>query len=492
MGVVCNALLLLLAVSIVEAEFLGWTHPEDDFQLSFISVSSKEHARSVTESFDKDGLWWTQIGSSIYSPGAQAEERQRNGMFVHDSDLDHYYVAYGHQDTIPESLNANRVGGEHGYHIIYMPDPTLFLSFIQEPSAISGEPKPYKCRSFKSDYLVKMSETPIFLEAAGVNLYPYSDTDDSRDGVTVSVEDEKKTVDKIQESRLMDRLQNLVDFGSRNIKANVFEDSTAYLTNEFEQMGFETYVQSVIYSGVNTSNVIARMPGTTKPDEFVLIGAHYDTVPDVSASSVAPGAEDNGSGSATVLEIAKSFKESGLENDRSIFFILFTAEEEGLFGSEQVAKHLATFDPTHLIRAPSFLEEGNNKKRNHKRKTNNFKGAVIMDMVGYKTSQHEKNAVILETKSWTTAMVNHLAHSSKTNNGDELDVYTSYAPFGSDHMPFLNRHEPAVLTIDKDWDSYPYYHKSTDTIDHVTSGLAHAIARMNMGALIRLANDKNL
>ena len=69
----------------------------------------------------------------------------------------------------------------------------------------------------------------------------------------------------------------------------------------------------------------------------------------------------------------------------------------------------------------------------------------------------------------------------------KLQVSTSYNPFGSDHVSFLDVGLPAILAIDSDWNRYDHYHRTTDTADKLTPELAHEILKMNAGALALLA-----
>lgn len=82
---------------------------------------------------------------------------------------------------------------------------------------------------------------------------------------------------------------------------------------------------------VDAYNTVAEIRGTEKPDEVVLLGAHLDSW------DLATGATDNGAGSIAVLEAARILKASGVKPKRTIRFVLFTGEEEGLFGSEHYA-----------------------------------------------------------------------------------------------------------------------------------------------------------
>jgi hypothetical protein len=74
-------------------------------------------------------------------------------------------------------------------------------------------------------------------------------------------------------------------------------------------------------------NVVADIPGTEKPGEYVIIGAHYDSVP------IGAGALDNGTGVAAVMEAARILVESGARPRRTVRFVLFAGEEAGLIGS---------------------------------------------------------------------------------------------------------------------------------------------------------------
>lgn len=90
-------------------------------------------------------------------------------------------------------------------------------------------------------------------------------------------------------------------------------------------------------------NVVAVLKGSTKPDEYVIYTAHWDHLgigkPDAKGDSIYNGAVDNGSGSAALLAIAKTFANTKEKPKRSIVFLSVTAEEQGLLGSEYYATH---------------------------------------------------------------------------------------------------------------------------------------------------------
>jgi Zn-dependent M28 family amino/carboxypeptidase len=89
-------------------------------------------------------------------------------------------------------------------------------------------------------------------------------------------------------------------------------------------------------------NVIARLPGRSRPDEFVIYGAHWDAngkgAPTPDGDDIRNGAVDNATGTAELLEVAHAFAKSR-RPARSVIFIAYTAEEKGLLGSEYYAAH---------------------------------------------------------------------------------------------------------------------------------------------------------
>ncbi|ESQ91685.1 peptidase M20 [Asticcacaulis sp. AC460] len=91
-----------------------------------------------------------------------------------------------------------------------------------------------------------------------------------------------------------------------------------------------------------TRNVIARLPGTSRPDETIVYGGHWDHLgtgtPDADGDAIFNGAVDNGTGIAALLELARTYGK-GPKPQRSVVMIAFTAEESGLLGSEYYASN---------------------------------------------------------------------------------------------------------------------------------------------------------
>merc|ERR1719453_1803007 len=197
---------------------------------------------------------------------------------------------------------------------------------------------------------------------------------------------------------------------------------------------------------------------------FVVLGAHYDSVPPKGKS---PGAEDNGSGVAALLSIAKKLKAGG-KPKHSVYLVLFSAEEEGLLGSEAFAKEL--------------VKSGKQK---------DCKAAVVLDEVAFSRTDAEK--VIFETSGKNDAnqrIVDTLARAS-TDKTPHIDFVVNYDGFGSDHMSFLDRGMPAVLVIERDNLFYAdnYAHTPKDVIANTKPKFGADISTLVGQAILVIERD---
>jgi len=230
----------------------------------------------------------------------------------------------------------------------------------------------------------------------------------------------------------------------------------AYLADMLTGYGYTVELDAFTVYGNACQNVVATIPGSVNPDEIVVVGAHFDSTSE-TAESLAPGAEDNGSGTCLVMELARAT--AGRQFERTVQFVLFDAEEVGLHGSQH------------------FVDEAVSEGRT-------IVAAITADMVSY----YDRNyGVTIEGQtSWEwlmTAMADNVA--------DHTDIAhdKTYHSWGSDHVPFQQAGIAAFLAIDQDWSSYPYYHRSNDSWDKIedTVGLALQITRAAAGTLADVA-----
>lgn len=142
------------------------------------------------------------------------------------------------------------------------------------------------------------------------------------------------------------------DLKGRDTGSEGIEMAARYIENHFKNHGvrayFRTYRDTLSNYKKAAYNVVGVVEGNDPQlkNEYILIGAHYDhigVVKPVNGDYIANGANDNASGTTTVLELARYFG-TNRNNKRSIIFALFSAEEKGLLGSEHLAKKLKELD----------------------------------------------------------------------------------------------------------------------------------------------------
>ena len=160
-------------------------------------------------------------------------------------------------------------------------------------------------------------------------------------------------------------------------------------------------------------------------------------------------AEDNASGCAGVLELARIF--TVWRPQVTIVFACYSGEEQGLYGGAAHAQSLvaAGLAPTVAL-------------------------MLNMDMIGY-TADADLD-VLIETNTTHAGRLADFQAAAATFT--DLRVVTSFSASGSDHVPFLQRGMPAVLTIENDWSIYPHYHRTTDLPGALTPVMAENILRM--------------
>ncbi len=194
--------------------------------------------------------------------------------------------------------------------------------------------------------------------------------------------------------------------------------------NAFQAFNLAPYLDAFTYGGNTYYNVVATRLGSVYPNRYYIVGAHYDSVNN-------PGADDDASGVAGVLEAARVL--SQYDFDSTLIFIAFDREEQGLVGSNAYATSHAADD---------------------------IRGMVAMDMIAYNPSG--ASALIYgrpASNSVKTALAAALAAYGGLTaiDGGILDQ--------SDHAPFEWRNKPAALLIESYVWSNPYYHQPADSVD---------------------------
>ncbi|MEX5256821.1 M28 family metallopeptidase [Kocuria arenosa] len=249
-------------------------------------------------------------------------------------------------------------------------------------------------------------------------------------------------------------LRTLAGFRTRHSTSTEFGTALDWADRVLSALGCVTRVQAVALPGGSTQNLIAERPGLGGDGRAVLVTAHLDSI-NVrdGADAPAPGADDNGSGAAGVLAVARALQDH--PGARDLRLILFGGEEQGLFGSRHYVAELA---PAERDRIHAVLN---------------------MDMIASRNTPSP--TVLLEGAAVSQAVLEELAAAAQVHTG--LTVQTSLMPFNSDHVPFVDHGIPAVLTIEGADGANDRIHTAGDTLEHLDLDLALEILRMNVAYL---------
>jgi hypothetical protein len=264
-------------------------------------------------------------------------------------------------------------------------------------------------------------------------------------------------VDAVSESSFEANLEHLVSFPTRFSPSPHFDQALSWARGQLDAMGYTTTLQPITFGDETSQNLIADKPGTgTGTRGLCIVGAHLDSINIVGGPEApAPGADDNGSGSAGLLEMARVLKDHTAVHD--LRFVLFGAEERGLFGSRKYAADLPPADRERL------------------------RGVWTMDMIAALNPPSSSPGVLLEGAEVSRGLIDDLATAAATYTS--LEVQTRLKPCCSDHVPFIQANIPALLTIERGDALNDEVHTVNDTRLHINSGLATAILRMNVAAV---------
>lgn len=151
-------------------------------------------------------------------------------------------------------------------------------------------------------------------------------------------------VNQISDTSLSNFIKHMQEYGSRNSysgKDNLVA-AADWVEKQFQSYGF-TVTRDQFRSDM-VPQVIAELKGTKDASKVIVAGAHYDSrgTDRTSPTQRAPGADDNGSGSSALVELARLIHENKMTFAHTIKLMLFTGEEQGLLGSRAIARDMAS------------------------------------------------------------------------------------------------------------------------------------------------------
>ncbi|WP_027378080.1 M28 family metallopeptidase [Kaistella palustris] len=259
-----------------------------------------------------------------------------------------------------------------------------------------------------------------------------------------------------------------------------------YLIEQYQKMGvshpqsMKNYYQTVPKEALNgrrgslpeSENILAFIEGTQKPEEVIVISAHYDHV-GMSNGDIYNGADDDGSGTVALLEIAEAFqkaKKAGNGPKRSILFLHVTGEEHGLLGSKYYAENpvfpLANTVADLNIDMIGRCDPGNCGK--------DYVYAIGSEMLSSELKKINEAA--------NKATVNLELNYKYDDPNDKDRLY-----YRSDHYNFAKNGIPVIFYFDG---IHEDYHKPTDTSDKIDYAALRKRAQLVFATAWELANRK--
>jgi Zn-dependent M28 family amino/carboxypeptidase len=266
---------------------------------------------------------------------------------------------------------------------------------------------------------------------------------------------------------------------SRNRQA--FEAAAAYVEGQFQELGYTVDREWYDALGLPVSNLVVKQEGTRHPDEIIVIGAHYDTVPST------PGADDNASAVAVLIEAARLLRAKSFQ--RTVRFVAFACEEPPHF-------HTHSMGSQHHARQSRLRKE-------------KILGMLCLEMVGYYTTAEDSQQVppaipkflrwIFPRRGDFLAAVGNLrswrllwSFRRGFRRATQMPLFAISLPEAiqeirlSDNSSFWDQGYPALMLTDTSFLRNPHYHEATDTADTldyermalVTLGVAGAIERL--------------
>jgi leucyl aminopeptidase len=273
----------------------------------------------------------------------------------------------------------------------------------------------------------------------------------------------KSLFSKLSTTSLKEFNDKLTSFKTRYYQTDNGKQAAEWIFQEFEKIKGDRKDISVRFFSHNWKqpSVIATIKGKdggVHADEIVIIGAHEDSI-NLRNVNDAPGSDDDGSGTSTVLEIFRVLVESGFVPDRTIEFHTYAAEEVGLRGSQDIASQYQT------LGLPVYSQ-------------------LQLDMTFYTGNNEPKIGIITDyVNSELTEFLRKLI-----DNYSDIKWVNDKCGYGcSDHASWTKAGYPSCFPFETTFKtSNPYIHSTKDTISNLDLNHGLQFARIGLGYVIEL------
>jgi uncharacterized repeat protein (TIGR01451 family) len=234
-----------------------------------------------------------------------------------------------------------------------------------------------------------------------------------------------------------------------------------YIHSRMEALGLDVRYQSFGLGDETLDNIEGALSGWGAGSDIIYIAcAHYDSISE-NPDNAAPGADDNASGTAAVLEAARILSQYRFKH--TLRFVTFAAEEQGLIGSYYYAAEARSAGT-------------------------NIGGVINHDMIAWDSDGDDVMEVHVETRGDSQALGTAFLDAMLTYGISLTPRYITWgATNRSDHASFWNQAYPAMLAIEDFRDYNPYYHTTEDTLDKLDLSYAQKFVQTTVATLAELA-----
>lgn len=265
------------------------------------------------------------------------------------------------------------------------------------------------------------------------------------------------------------------EIGERNVYHPwALHDAQRYIMETWQAIGYEVRVQDYEVNGVRSANLEVTVPGGRRDDEILLVGAHYDSV------RGSPGANDNGSGVAALLELSRLFFSE--TPPRRMRFVAFVNEEPPFFLSARMGS---------MRYAGAARQQGDD-----------IRLMLSLETMGYYCDEPQSqgypplfryfypdqgNFIAFVSNLRSRRQVRKLARAFRHSSDFPVEHVSTFGWIPgvawSDHFSFWLRRYRAVMVTDTAFYRYPYYHSEDDTAEKLDYERLARVTRGLYGAL---------
>lgn len=292
----------------------------------------------------------------------------------------------------------------------------------------------------------------------------------------------QSVINEVQEPNIRFYLEQLTDDDStpekdstqsRYSESDGNNTEAQYIKSFFESNGIEVELQPFTHGGITSNNIVAKIYGTDRSTWYYAT-AHMDSTSGRQSeiqpghqwrpSDPAPGADDNGSGTSAVMEIARAIKAAGVPLQASLKFILFSGEEQGLLGSDYYARnHPQNETVIGVVNLDMVGNVGSSPNCVNMNYYPNRGGNVITDVI---VDVNQQFNVGLTTQS----------RASTNSRSDHASFWQ--------HMSLFN----AIFGHECDLDT-SIYHTQNDTVENLSTDQVTLTAKAVAGSLVKMSHE---